>query len=213
VTFVDQLREAGVVAILRAGDGGAFAHVGEALADAGVTCLEVTMTSAGALDSLRELAARLPDALLGVGSVLDAATAEAAIDAGAAFLVSPALVPAVVQAGAERGVPVLPGALTPTEILAAHAAGAAAVKVFPAGPAGGVEYVRAVRAPLPQVSLVPTGGIDLDDVEAYLRAGCVAVGIGGPLIGDACDGGDLDALRERARRALAGVARAGEARR
>src|SRR5512133_4105272 len=106
----------------------------------------------------------------------------------------------------ERGVPVVPGALTPTEVAAAWAAGATAVKVFPVSAVGGPAYLKAVRAPLPEVALVPTGGVGVGDIGAYLAAGAVAVGIGSPLLGDAGDpGGDLDGLAERARLAVAGA--------
>ena len=144
------------------------------------------------------------DAVLGVGTVRSAADAEAAVAAGAAYLVAPDLQPEMVAFAVERGVPVVPGGLTPTEIAAAWAAGATAVKVFPVSAVGGPAYCKAVRAPLPEVPLVPTGGVGIDDIGAYLAAGAVAVGIGSPLLGDAGDpGGDLGGLGERARRAVA----------
>ena len=124
--------------------------------------------------------------------------------AGAAYLVAPDFRPEVVAWAVERGVPAVPGALTPTEIAAAWAAGATAVKVFPVSAAGGPAYLKAVRAPLPEVPLVPTGGVGLGDIGAYLAAVAAAVGIGAPLLGDAGDpGGDLGALAGRARRAVA----------
>jgi 2-dehydro-3-deoxyphosphogluconate aldolase/(4S)-4-hydroxy-2-oxoglutarate aldolase len=109
----------------------------------------------------------------------------------------------VVEAARRLSVPVIPGALTPSEILATWESGVTAVKVFPAAPVGGPAYLAALRGPLPQVPLVPTGGIEIDDTRAYLDAGALAVGLGGPLVGDACQGGSLDALRERAERLVA----------
>jgi 2-dehydro-3-deoxyphosphogluconate aldolase/(4S)-4-hydroxy-2-oxoglutarate aldolase len=188
--FLDRLAAVPVLAILRAADAGRFVRVGQVLYEAGVRAVELTLTSAGAL--------------LGVGTVRSVADAEAAVGAGAAYLVAPDFRPEVVAWAVARGVPAVPGALTPTEIAAAWAAGATAVKLFPVSAAGGPAYLKAVRAPLPEVPLVPTGGVGLGDIGAYLGAGAAAVGIGAPLLGDAGDpGGDLDALAGRAHRAVA----------
>ncbi|GAA0799034.1 bifunctional 4-hydroxy-2-oxoglutarate aldolase/2-dehydro-3-deoxy-phosphogluconate aldolase [Spirilliplanes yamanashiensis] len=195
----------GVVAVLRASSAGRFAAIADVLVAEGVTAIEVTLTSAGALDAIAGLARDLAgDAVVGAGTVLDADAARACADAGARFLVAPALVPEVSAAGAAAGVPTYPGALTPTEVLAAHRGGAPVVKLFP-GSAVGPGYVKDLRGPLPDVRIMPTGGIGLDDIGAWLGAGAVAVGLGGPLLGDAGSGGDLAALRERARRAVAAV--------
>ena len=206
--FLDRLAAVPVVAILRAADAGRFVRVGQVLYEAGVRAVEVTLTSTGALAAFGRLREELPgDALLGVGTVRSVADAEAAVGAGAAYLVAPDFRPEVVAWAVARGVPAVPGALTPTEIAAAWAAGATAVKLFPVSAAGGPAYLKAVRAPLPEVPLVPTGGVGLGDIGAYLAAGAAAVGIGAPLLGDAGDpGGDLDALAGRARRAVAGGA-------
>jgi 2-dehydro-3-deoxyphosphogluconate aldolase / (4S)-4-hydroxy-2-oxoglutarate aldolase len=127
----------------------------------------------------------------------------------AGYLVAPDFRPEVVGWAVERGLPVVPGALTPTEVAAAWGAGATAVKVFPVSAVGGPAYVRAVRAPLPEVPLVPTGGVGIDDIGAYLDAGAAAVGLGSPLLGDAGDPhGDLAALADRTRRAVAAATRA-----
>ncbi|MDF2743910.1 MAG: 2-dehydro-3-deoxyphosphogluconate aldolase [Actinomycetia bacterium] len=203
--FLERLAVVPVVAILRAADAGRFLEVGRVLYEGGVRAIEVTLTSAGALDAFGRLAEELPgDAMLGVGTVRSAADAEAAVAAGAAYLVAPDFHPDMVAFAVQRGVPVVPGGLTPTEIAAAWAAGATAVKVFPVSAVGGPAYLRAVGAPLPEVPLVPTGGVGLGDIGAYLAAGAAAVGIGSPLLGDAGDpGGDLDALADRARRAVA----------
>jgi 2-dehydro-3-deoxyphosphogluconate aldolase / (4S)-4-hydroxy-2-oxoglutarate aldolase len=203
--FLDRLAAVPVVAILRAADAGRFVQVGQVLYEAGVRAVEVTLTSSGALEAFGRLRDELPgDALLGVGTVRSVADAEAAVGAGAAYLVAPDFRPEVVAWAVERGVPAVPGALTPTEVAAAWAAGATAVKLFPVSAAGGPAYLKAVRAPLPEVPLVPTGGVGLGDIGVYLAAGAAAVGIGGPLLGDAGDpGGDLDAMAGRARRAVA----------
>ncbi|MEU8085321.1 bifunctional 4-hydroxy-2-oxoglutarate aldolase/2-dehydro-3-deoxy-phosphogluconate aldolase [Micromonospora sp. NPDC049101] len=185
------------IAIVRARSVRYVPAVLDVLAEAGVTAVEVALTTPGGLRAIAG-AARTPGLVVGAGTVLDAAQARAAVDAGARYLVTPAVVPDVIAAGVHAGVPVVCGALSPTEILAAVRAGAALVKVFPIGTVGGVGYLRAVRAPLPDIPLVPTGGISAAESVAYLRAGARAVGIGGPLVGDAVDGGDLAALAGRA---------------
>ena len=208
--FLERLAAVPLVAILRASDAGRFLDVGRVLYEAGVRGIEVTLTSEGALEAFGRLREELPgDALLGVGTVRSVADAEPAAAAGAGYLVAPDLRPEVVGWAVERGLPVVPGALTPTEVAAAWAAGATAVKVFPVSAVGGPAYVKAVRAPLPEVPLVPTGGVGIDDIGAYLDAGAAAVGLGSPLLGDAGDpDGDLAALADRARRAVAATTRA-----
>ena len=203
--FLDRLAAVPVVAILRAAGAGRFLEVGRVLYEGGVRAVEVTLTSEGALEAFGRLREELPgDALLGVGTVRSAGDAERAVDAGAAYLVAPDFRPEMVEVALRRGVPVVPGGLTPTEVAAAWAAGATAVKVFPVSAVGGPAYLKAVRAPLPEVPLVPTGGVGIDDIGGYLAAGAAAVGLGSPLLGDAGDpGSDLDALAERARRAVA----------
>jgi 2-dehydro-3-deoxyphosphogluconate aldolase/(4S)-4-hydroxy-2-oxoglutarate aldolase len=204
-TFLERLGAVPVLAILRAGDAGRFLEVGRVLYEGGVRAIEVTLTSAGALEAFGRLREELPeDALLGVGTVRSAADAERAVDVGATYLVAPDLRPELLAFAVGRGLPVVPGALTPTEVAAAWAAGATAVKVFPVSAVGGPAYLKAIRAPLPEVPLVPTGGVGIDDVGPYLAAGAVAVGIGSPLLGDAGDpDGDLAGLADRARRAVA----------
>jgi 2-dehydro-3-deoxyphosphogluconate aldolase/(4S)-4-hydroxy-2-oxoglutarate aldolase len=189
-----------VVAILRAANAERAEDVVAVLLENGIRSLELTLTTKGALDVMERLASTVPDATdLGMGTVLTAADVDRAVDAGARFVVSPAVVPEVIEAAARHGIASYPGALTPTEIHTAWSAGASAVKLFPGG-ALGPGYLKAVRAPLPDVPLVPTGGIDVEAVGTWLDAGAVAVGLGGPLIGDALTpDGDLDALAERAR--------------
>lgn len=202
-----RLTASGVVAVLRSADATRLGPVCEVLAAAGIRALEVTLTTAGAVDAIAALRAahRADDVVIGAGSVLSAVDAEACLEAGAQFLVSPIAAPDVVAAARLAGVPALPGAFTPTEICAAYYGGADAVKVFPAA-ALSPRFIADVHGPLPGVPLVPTGGIGLNDVEAWLRAGALAVGLGGALQGDACaSDGDLDALADRARRAAAAV--------
>jgi 2-dehydro-3-deoxyphosphogluconate aldolase/(4S)-4-hydroxy-2-oxoglutarate aldolase len=201
--LLDRLRPAPVVAILRADGAERFLPACRVLVEAGITCLEVTLTTPGALDALREMRRGLPaDVLLGVGSVRTPGQARASVAAGAQFLVSPVFAPWMV-AGPE--VPFVPGALTPTEVVRVWDSGAVpAVKLSPCGPAGGAAYVAQLHAPLPEIPLLPTGGVEIDDIPAYLSSGAVAVGLGGQLLGDAlAEGGDLDALAGRARRAVA----------
>jgi 2-dehydro-3-deoxyphosphogluconate aldolase/(4S)-4-hydroxy-2-oxoglutarate aldolase len=193
-----------IVAILRADSARRLPDACEVLYGAGIRVLEFTFTTPGVLDALRRTRDRLPaDAILGTGSVRTAEHVDGSADAGVDFMVSPITVPDLIARARRRGVPYLPGAVTPTEIHTAWTAGAAAVKISPCGPIGGPAYVRAVRAPMPDIPLMPTGGIGIDEVGAYLAAGALAVGLGGSFQGDAAEpGGDLDALAERARRAL-----------
>lgn len=193
----------GVVAVLRAPTADGFAAVADVLVGAGITALEVTLTSQGALDALAGLRRQLPaEVAVGAGTVLTADEAKAAVDAGAEFLVSPVIDPALVAAS---GVPFYPGTLTPTEIFAAHRAGAPLVKLFPATGLG-TDFLKNVHGPLPAVRIMPTGGVRIEDVADWLLAGASAVGVGGPLIGDAASGGSLVALAARARQAVSAVA-------
>jgi 2-dehydro-3-deoxyphosphogluconate aldolase/(4S)-4-hydroxy-2-oxoglutarate aldolase len=195
----------GVVAVLRAATADGFAAVADVLADAGITAIEVTLTSQGAVSAIAGLVRQLPShVVVGAGTVLTADGAKACVDAGAAFLVSPVLVPDVAAVGTAAGVPTYPGALTPTEVFAASRGGAPVVKLFPASTVG-PRYLKHLHGPLPEVRIMPTGGIDLADVAAWLGAGAVCVGLGGPLLGDAATGGSLAGLRDRARRTVDAV--------
>ncbi len=207
-----QLAQSGVVAILRGSSDRHLGPVSRTLGEAGVTCLELTLTTPGAVDALARVRAEVdPGVALGMGSVIDAGQAAACLEAGAGFLVSPGVCAEVAAYAAQHGVACYPGAWTPTEILQAWGLGAPAVKLFPAA-SGGPRHLRDVRAPLPHIPLVPTGGVALEQIADYISAGAVAVGLGGPLVGDALDGGSLTALAERARLALEAV-RAGRDRR
>ena len=199
----------GIVAVIRLKDPAKLRAVVEAIADGGVRALEVTMTVPGAVELIRQLAPALPAGfLLGAGTVTDAATARAVIDAGASFVVGPVFRPDVIAVCHERDVPAMPGCFSPTEILAAHDAGADIVKLFPAT-ALGPQFIRDVRAPLPQVKLMPTGGVTLDNAGDWIRAGAVAVGLGSALLDSkAIDAGRFDVIADNARRVVANVAAA-----
>jgi len=197
-----------VVAVLRGDDPEQVVRAGVTLHEAGITCLEVTFTTPRATDAISRLRDLLPtSAALGAGTVLDAHQAREALAAGATFLVSPAPCADVVEAGVRAGLPVLPGAFTPGEVLAAWRSGASAVKLFPAA-TGGPRHLRDLRAPLPGIPFIPTGGIGLTDAADYLAVGAVAVGLGSSLTGplDGRDGDDV--LRKRAHELLDSLAKA-----
>jgi 2-dehydro-3-deoxyphosphogluconate aldolase / (4S)-4-hydroxy-2-oxoglutarate aldolase len=203
------LEQLGVVAVIRLKDSGKLRAVVDALAAGGVRALEVTMTVPRAIELIRELAPTMPAGfLLGAGTVTDADTARAVIDAGASFVVGPVFRPDVIAACHERDVPAIPGCFSPTEILAAHDAGADIIKVFPAT-ALGPQYIRDVRAPLPQVKLMPTGGVTIENAGDWIRAGAVAVGVGSALVeAAAIEGGRFEAITANARSVVANVAAA-----
>ncbi|PSL04202.1 2-dehydro-3-deoxyphosphogluconate aldolase/(4S)-4-hydroxy-2-oxoglutarate aldolase [Haloactinopolyspora alba] len=203
-----QLRETGVMAILRARSAERFTDVSRALVDAGITCLEITLTVPGAIEAIGNLRAELPDDVdVGAGTVTDGVQARAVVEAGAGFVVSPSVEPDVLAVAAEAGVPSYPGAFTPTEVLTAWRAGASIVKLFP-GSAVGPSYITSLAGPFPDIEIMPTGGVSLTNIGDWISAGASGVGLGGPLLGDAADGGDLGALAERARVALAAVRQA-----
>lgn len=199
VRMSQALRSTRTIAILRAADASRAEAVVETLVENGIRSLELTMTTRGALDVLAKLANRLSDDIdLGMGTVLTVDEVNAAADAGARFIVSPTVDADVVSAALARGLASYPGALSPTEIAAAWNAGASAVKLFPGGTLG-PDYLSAVRSPLPDIPIIPTGGVALEDIPRWLAAGASAVGLGGSLIGDAMEpDGDLAALARRA---------------
>jgi 2-dehydro-3-deoxyphosphogluconate aldolase/(4S)-4-hydroxy-2-oxoglutarate aldolase len=200
------LERAGVVAVIRMKDPDKVQAVVDAIAEGGVRAIEVTMTVPGAVGLIRTLAPRMPKGFLfGAGTVLDADTAAQVIDAGAQFIVSPVFRRSLIVACHERGVPVTPGCFTPTEILDAWDAGADLVKVFPAT-ALGPGYIKDVRAPLPQVKLMPTGGVTVENAGEWIKAGAAAVGVGSALLDTkAIDAGDYGVLRAKAERIVANV--------
>jgi 2-dehydro-3-deoxyphosphogluconate aldolase/(4S)-4-hydroxy-2-oxoglutarate aldolase len=194
------LIDAGVVAIIRMQQVDRLLEVVRALHAGGLVAIEITMSVPGALRHIEAAADALGDRmLLGVGSVLDAQTVRDATAAGARYVVSPVFKPEVIRAAHAAGVPALPGAFSPTEILLAQEAGADLVKVFPAD-LGGIAYLRSLLAPMPHLRLMPTGGVDLQNADAWLRAGAKAVGMGSALLDkQAIDEGRYDVLTERAR--------------
>jgi 2-dehydro-3-deoxyphosphogluconate aldolase / (4S)-4-hydroxy-2-oxoglutarate aldolase len=172
---IEALAEARVIGVVRAADAESAVRAADALIERGIRAIELTFTTPGVERALAELADR--DVLLGAGTVTEEAQIEAAADAGAQFLVSPGSPPKLVEAMAKTGRTVIAGCLTPTEIMGAVSAGAHAVKLFPAS-AVGPAYVAALRGPFPQLKVIPTGGIRPDDVNRWIEAGAIAVGIG-----------------------------------
>jgi 2-dehydro-3-deoxyphosphogluconate aldolase / (4S)-4-hydroxy-2-oxoglutarate aldolase len=188
------LAEDRVLAIVREGAAADAQATATALIEGGIRVVEFSLTGAGALESLAVTAERYADrALLGAGTVLSVDDAVAAVERGASFLVSPAYVHEVVTWGTRSGLPVIPGAMTPGEVLAAHRGGAALIKIFPIG-GFGPRYVRDLLAPFPALRLLPTGGVTLDDAAAYIRAGAAAVALATALTA----GSDYERISERA---------------
>ena len=180
--ITERLIADGIAAVIRLDHPDRLLRASEALLEGGVYVLEVTMTTPKALDMIEQLSeAFAPDALIGVGSVVDANAARAAIQAGAQFVVSPVLKREIIDATHAQDRPVLPGALTPTEMQRAHDLGADIVKVFPASQFG-PGYLKSVRAPLPHLQLMPTGGVTAENVAEWFHAGACAVGVGSALI-------------------------------
>ena len=209
--IVRQIADGGVVAVIRLQDGLKLRAVVNALARGGITALEITMTVPRAIELIAEIAPSLPPGfLLGAGTVVDPDTARAAVKAGARYVVSPVFRPAVVEAAHAAGAAAMPGCFSPTEILAAWDAGADVVKVFPAT-ALGPAYFKDLKGPMPQVRLMPTGGVSLENAAEWIRAGAVAVGVGGALVDPklvAAD--DFAGITERARRFVERVRQARE---
>jgi 2-dehydro-3-deoxyphosphogluconate aldolase/(4S)-4-hydroxy-2-oxoglutarate aldolase len=177
------LRAGVLVPVIRADSADVAERVTEALVSGGVRTIEITMTVPDALAAIQSVASRFgTDVLLGAGTVTDRTMALGALQAGAQFLVTPCVVAEVIAVAREYDVPVLPGAMTPTEIFSAWSQGADIVKVFPASHVGGASYIKALKAPFPQIELCPTGGVNLDTIAAFLDAGASAVGVGGELV-------------------------------
>lgn len=183
ITILNRLLESKIVAIVRLDDGEDLLNVAEALLNGGVSVIEFTMTTPGALDMISATAEQFgDDILIGAGTILDPETARAAILAGSEFIVTPTLNLDTIKLCRRYGKPIMPGALTPTEILTAWEAGGDIIKVFPAGQLGGPSYLKAVLAPLPQIRVAPTGGVNAENAADYLAAGAVGVGVGGNLV-------------------------------
>ncbi len=185
-----RIREVGIVPVVRAESADEAGRAIAAIMAGGVPVLEITMTVPGAVKLIESLAARFgAEAVVGAGTVLDPETARACILAGAQFVVSPSTNLATIACCRRYGVPVMPGALTPTEVVTAWEAGADMVKIFPCSALGGASYIKALKAPLPQIDLIPTGGVNLQTAADFIKAGSTALGVGADLV-------DLKALRE-----------------
>ncbi|WP_437907678.1 bifunctional 4-hydroxy-2-oxoglutarate aldolase/2-dehydro-3-deoxy-phosphogluconate aldolase [Sorangium sp. So ce327] len=207
---VRRIEEIGVVPVVRAPSGELAVRAARALCAGGIEVVEITMTVPGALSVMREIASRMGDhVLVGAGTVLTADAARACIEAGAEFIVSPGLDLEVIRAAHDLGRAVFPGALTPTEVITAWNAGADTVKVFPCSAMGGAKYLRALRAPLPEVKMMPTGGVNLTTARDFIEAGAVALGVGGELVDAAALAAGKDqVLTERAREFMSVVSAA-----
>ncbi len=187
---LEWLKRTGIIPVVRAESPDQAKRAIDAVKAGGIDVIEVTMTVPNAVQLIKDLTETYGDeVLIGAGTVLDPETATACIDAGAKFVVSPALNEDTIALCRSRDVTVLPGALTPTEVVRAWKAGADAVKVFPAGSVGGASYLKSLKAPLPQIELVPTGGVSLKTAADFIKAGAMALGVGADLV-------DLKALRE-----------------
>jgi 2-dehydro-3-deoxyphosphogluconate aldolase/(4S)-4-hydroxy-2-oxoglutarate aldolase len=173
----------GLIPVIRVTSAKEAIDVADAIKEGGVSFIEITMSVQGAIDVIKELMQKYKDEIImGAGTVLDTETGRAALLAGAQFIVSPTLNLDLIQLAHRYSAVVIPGAATPTEILTAWNAGADMVKVFPAGQLGGPEYLKALRGPLPQILLVPTGGVNLQNAGAFIKAGATALGVGGELV-------------------------------
>jgi len=186
---IRRIRETGVIPVVRASSAEDAIQVVEAIKAGGISMLEITMTVPGAVQVIAQLVKRFGDeTVVGAGTVLDPEVANACIAAGAQFIVSPALNLETIECCRDQDIPIMPGALTPTEVVTAWNAGADFVKVFPCGAVGGASYIKSLKAPLPQIELVPTGGVNLKTAASFIEAGAAAIGVGADLV-------DVKALR------------------
>lgn len=199
---IQHIESLGVIPVIRAASADEASAVIDAVAEGGIDVFEVTMTVPNAIELIKNISRKFGDsALVGAGTVMHPETAERCIDAGAQFVISPALNLETINACSRRDVAVMPGALTPTEIVTAWNAGADFVKVFPAGAVGGPNYIKSVLGPLPDVKIIPTGGVSLDNAGDFIRAGAKAVGLGTDLVDfKAVREGNAHLVSERARR-------------
>lgn len=187
---LERIESLGLVPVVRASSAGEAMQAIDAIREGGVNVLEITMTVPGAIGVIGEVAKRYGDeVVVGAGTVLDPETARKCIDAGAVFVVSPALNLDTIAACIELGIPVMPGALSPTEVVTAWNAGADMVKIFPAGSVGGPSYLKNLKGPLPQIKMIPTGGVSLATAADFIKAGAAALGVGTDLV-------DIKAVRE-----------------
>jgi 2-dehydro-3-deoxyphosphogluconate aldolase/(4S)-4-hydroxy-2-oxoglutarate aldolase len=207
---IKRIEDIGIIPVVRAASSEEAMKAIDAIKEGGVSVLEITMTVPGAIGVIADVVKRYgSEALVGAGTVLDPETARACIDAGAQFIVSPALNLATISACNELDIPVMPGALSPTEVLTAWNAGADLVKVFPASAVGGAAYIKNLKAPLPHIKLIPTGGVSLTTAADFIRAGANALGVGTDLVDvKAIRAGNAGLVTERARQFVRIVAEA-----
>jgi 2-dehydro-3-deoxyphosphogluconate aldolase/(4S)-4-hydroxy-2-oxoglutarate aldolase len=199
----DRIAEVGVVPVVRASSSREALVAAEAVCRGGIPIVEITMTVPGAVEVIRELRKSAPEVLIGAGTVLDADMARRCLDAGAQFLVSPGLNLQTIDLAVREGVLMMAGALTPTEVITAWKAGSDFVKVFPCGQVGGAKYIKALKGPLPQIPLVPTGGVNLATAAEFIAAGAAALGVGGELVqAEALKSGKPEIIVENARKFL-----------
>ena len=204
------LREGGIVPVIRADSADTALRIVDALVAGGIRTLEITMTVPDAIGAIKAVADRFGSSvLLGAGTVTSRALAEGSLDAGAEFLVTPCVVPDVIAVAKERDVAVLPGAMTPTEVFTAWSSGGDIIKIFPASNVGGASYLKALKGPFPQIPLCPTGGVNLQTIGEFVKAGASAVGVGGELVSKAAiDAGDYGKITELAKQYVAALAAA-----
>jgi 2-dehydro-3-deoxyphosphogluconate aldolase / (4S)-4-hydroxy-2-oxoglutarate aldolase len=205
-----RILDVGIIPVVRAASTREAILAVEAVTAGGIPIVELTMTVPGALSVISELVKTMgKDTMVGAGTVLDAETARRCMNAGAEFIVSPGFDPATVRLVKEQDKLVMPGALTPTEVITAWKAGSDFVKIFPCGNVGGPKYIKALKGPLPQVPMIPTGGVSLETTGDFIRAGSAALGIGGELISPAAlKSGDTSEITRIARLFLAAIAEA-----
>jgi 2-dehydro-3-deoxyphosphogluconate aldolase/(4S)-4-hydroxy-2-oxoglutarate aldolase len=203
---LSRIMDSGVVAVIRMKEKDRLLKVIEAVRSGGVNCIEITMTVPGAVETIRQLSTTVPDdVLIGAGTVVNELAAESVIDAGAQFVVGPVLNLGVIALCRKRDIAVMPGCFSPTEILTAWTAGADIIKVFPATSLG-PKYFKDLRGPFPDIRLMPTGGVTIDNVGDWLKAGACAVGVGSDLLDKrAMDEGRFEVLKERAARMVENV--------
>jgi 2-dehydro-3-deoxyphosphogluconate aldolase/(4S)-4-hydroxy-2-oxoglutarate aldolase len=206
--IMHRLRELAIVPIVRTSSEQAALAIVEAVVKGGINCVEITMTVPNALQAIEKVADEYGDqVLVGAGTVLDPETARACMLAGAQFFVTPSLNIRTIELARRYSRPIFPGGLTPTEILTAWEAGADGVKVFPCSALGGAKYIKALKAPFPHIDLIPTGGVNLDTIADFLKAGSTAVGVGSELVdAQAIETGNFEGVTTRSRQFLKLVA-------
>jgi 2-dehydro-3-deoxyphosphogluconate aldolase/(4S)-4-hydroxy-2-oxoglutarate aldolase len=198
----DRIAEIGVVPVVRASSSREALIAAEAVCQGGIPIVEITMTVPGAVEVIRELSkSGASEVLIGAGTVLDPETARRCLDAGAQFLVSPGLNLPTIELAVQEKILIMAGALTPTEVITAWNAGSDFVKIFPCGQVGGAKYIKALKGPLPQIPLVPTGGVNLNTAAEFIEAGAAALGVGGELVqAEALKSGKSQIIAENARK-------------